>query len=110
MKGVRATRSEGQLDIPLLRPLFDDLVEVEELLKRTDTQFARRMFVRTAFAFTEAFLFWFRQTVEELLIASCSKSKPLEVTKLVLLSEIIHAPMATASLNPRRTAFRSETA
>jgi hypothetical protein len=112
VKGIRATRSEVQLDIPLMAPLFEDLVECEELLNRADTQFARRTFVRAAFAFTEAFSFWFRQTVEELLIAGCSKSKPLEVTKLELLSEVIRAPDGNGKLEPtkNRIPFRNSLA
>ncbi len=45
-----------------VEPLWDDMIECERLLEREDSQFARRTFCRTAYAFLEGALCFLRET------------------------------------------------
>jgi hypothetical protein len=86
-KGVSVARGEGSLDEPLLRPLLDDLVECEELLQRADTQFARRTFIRSLFAFNEGFLYWLKENVRQWLLDKGWRTNTIQVSKLELLAD-----------------------
>jgi len=92
MKRSKFTRTDGAVAIPLLRPLFDDLVECEELLDRSDTQFARRSFVRSAFAFNEGYVYWLKGVVTKWLLAKGWRTNNIEMTKLLLLSDETYRP------------------
>jgi hypothetical protein len=100
-KGIRAKRSNERLNIPLLAPLFDDLVECEELIDRGDTQFSRRTYVRASFAFTEAFVFWLRGIVAQKLSASVGSLDSIMAAKIILLSEQSHFPDRNGKLESR---------
>ena len=63
MKGVKFIREAEKLNQPLLCPLYEDLVECEELLARRDTPFLRRTFVRASFAFIEGYIYWLKEEV-----------------------------------------------
>ena len=92
MHGSRFVRSDTEVTEPLLRPLFNDLLDCEDLLDKGDTQFARRTFVRASFAFIEANLHWLREQISNrLAIASLSERKT-DVAKLSLLFEIAPKP------------------
>jgi len=89
----RFTRDgDEELDVPLLAPLFDDMVESERLIKKADTQFARRAFVRAAFAFNEGFLFWFKDEVIHWVLAKGWQTRNLEIAKVQLLSDEMYKP------------------
>jgi hypothetical protein len=107
MKGVRFGRSEESLTEPLLRPLFDDMVECEELLDRSDTQFARRTFVRAAFAFNEGYLYWLKGNVVQWLLGKGSRTGNIEATKLLLLSDDVYRPNRQGKIQsePNRIPF-----
>jgi hypothetical protein len=107
MKGIRFTRSEGELADPLLRPLFDDLVQCEELLSRSDTQFARRAFVRAAFAFNEGFLYWLKGRVLQWLLGKGWQTGTLEISKIGLLGDDLFRPNGQGRIEaePNRLPF-----
>ena len=86
MKGIKFIRSDESINEPLLRPLFDDLVECEELLEKSDTQFARRIFVRSAFAFIEGVLYWLKENVSHWLLNNGRKILNINISKLLILS------------------------
>jgi hypothetical protein len=92
MKRSRFTRSDESVAIPLLRPLFDDVVECEELLDRSDSQFGRRALVRAAFAFNEGYVYWLKEQVAQWLLGKGWRAKNIEITKLLLLSDEIYRP------------------
>jgi len=92
MKGIWFARSETDVEIPLLNPLFSDLVECEEMLVKSDSPFARRTFVRATFAFHEALIYWLRNLVIEGLASRALVSGNIEVTKLILLQDSLYRP------------------
>lgn len=92
MKGIWFARSDTKADIPLLDPLFCDLVECEELLSKFDSQFARRTFVRASFGFHEALIYWLKWTVIEGLASKALVSGNIEITKLMLLQDSSYRP------------------
>jgi hypothetical protein len=92
MKGIWFARSETDLEIPLLAPLFSDLVACEEWLAKSDSQFARRTFVRASFAFHEAIIYWLKSLVIDGLASRALKSGNIEITKLMLLQDNSYRP------------------
>lgn len=91
-KRSRFTRSEVSVSIPLLGPLFDDVVECEELLERSDTQFARRALVRAAFAFNEGYVYWLKGKVTQWLLGKSCVTGNIEIAKILLLSDDSYRP------------------
>jgi hypothetical protein len=89
MKRIRFSRGANSetVKVPLLAPLFDDFVECDEQLERSDTQFARRSYVRTVFALNEGFLYWFKQEVAEWLLDKGLDRDNVMMAKLFLLSD-----------------------
>jgi hypothetical protein len=86
MKRSTFVRGDEKILIPLLGPLFEDVVECEELLEKSDTQFARRAFVRAAFAFNEGLIYWFKGIVQELMFANAG-TKGLNIDALFFLDD-----------------------
>lgn len=82
---VRFTRSSEQVEDPLIAPLFDDLVELEETIQRQDSQFARRALIRAAFAFIEGYMYSLREPVFRAIAARNFQTNRFEITKLSLL-------------------------
>ena len=100
---VRFARSEGDdvIKVPLLRPFFEDMVECEELLDRStgdEISFARRMYVRSFFAYLEVHIRWLSRNAEQWLLTSGSETRAVEITKLVLLSDDAFRPDVTGKL------------
>ena len=86
-KRIKFVRSEEILSDPLVRPLFDDMVECEELLERSDSQFARRSYIRSAFAFIEADLYSLKGIARGLLLQKSRLDGRVDFAKLLLLSD-----------------------
>jgi len=107
MKRSRFTRSDEAVAVPLLRPLFDDVVECEELLDRSDTQFARRALVRAAFAFNEGYVYWLKEQVTQWLLGKGWTTNKIEITKLLLLSDDTYRPNRQGNIEsePNRIPF-----
>jgi hypothetical protein len=87
MKRFRFLKSNEEVHDPLLRPLFDDIAEYEQLLDRSDTQFARRAFVRAAFAFNEGYLYWLKGALLNQVFGTAQRTGNIDVTKIALLSD-----------------------
>jgi hypothetical protein len=89
--------------------LFDDVAECEELLDRSDTQFARRAFVRAAFAFDEGYLYWLKERVAQWLLGKGWLPNIIEITKLVLLSDETYRPNQQGKVEwePNRIPFKN---
>jgi len=104
MKGVWFARDDTNVGIPLLNPLFSDLVECEELLVKSDSQFARRTFVRASFAFHEAFIYWLKDLVFKRLAMNALQCGSIEITKLMLLQDDSYRPnkQGKIELEPNR--------
>jgi len=86
---VRRAESVGP---GLLTPLHDDVVECEELLDHSDTQFVRRALVRALFAFNEGYLYWLKAHVSKwILVTGWSKGK-IPIIKLLLLEDNAYRP------------------
>jgi hypothetical protein len=107
MKRSRFARSDDSVAIPLLGPLFDDVVECEELLDRTDTQFARRALVRAAFAFNEGYVYWLKEQVTQWLLGKGWRTNNIETSKLLLLSDEAYRPNRQGKIEsePNRIPF-----
>ena len=109
VKGISFGRSNEQIQEPLLRPLFNDLVECEELLKNLDSEFARRTYIRSSFAFIDSTIFWFRGAR---LTGLLKESLPVTVDKaraIALLSEELGRvePTGKIGLEPNRIPFKN---
>lgn len=100
MKRFKFARGDESVAIPLLRPLFDDVVECEELLDRSDTQFARRALVRAVFAFNEGYLYWLKGVVFQLLLDKSMRSDKTEIAKLLLLWDYTYTPDSVGKIKP----------
>ena len=85
-------RSEEEITEPLLRPLFNDLLDCEDLLAKADTQFARRTFFRASFAFIEAQLYWFRTLIAQRIAHDNLLERRADVTTLALLFDAYGRP------------------
>lgn len=107
MKRSRFTRGEEQFAVPLLRPLFDDMVECEELLDRSDTQFVRRALVRAAFAFNEGFVYWLKEQVAQWVQNKGWRENKFEFARLLLLSDETYRPNRQGKIEsePNRIPF-----
>ena len=81
MERSRFFRSGQSVAEPLLRPLFDDVIECDELLDRSDNQFARRTFVRAAFAFNEGYVYWLKEHVTRWLLEESSRTSYVPSSK-----------------------------
>lgn len=92
MRGSRFVRSDVKFVEPLLAPLFYDLVQCEDLLDERDTQFARRTFVRALFAFLEAQIYWFRNSLAHCIAHDNLLQDSVDVTKLALLFDAYGQP------------------
>src|SRR5580658_6098479 len=92
---------EEELSEPLLAPLFSDVRECYKLTQTSDSQFARRAFVRASFAYFEGYLSWIQGKVAIWLIARASRNGNLEVNKFVLLSDEFYEPDKNGKLESR---------
>ena len=100
MKRSRFARGDKPTEIPLLGPLFDDLVECEGLLD-SGTQFACRTFIRAAFAFNEGYLNWLRRRVAQWWRdKTCTKDS--EIIGLFLLGDRAYSPNRQGKVEPQR--------
>ena len=63
MKRSRFAGDGDEIIVPLDCLCLIDVVKCEELLEKSDTQFARRALVRAAFAFNEGLIYWFKASV-----------------------------------------------
>jgi hypothetical protein len=90
--GLRFVRSEKEVENPLLRPLFNDMIECEEMFDRADTPFVRRSFVRSSFAFIEAHLYWLKDQVIAWLLSAGWEANRIEVSKLMVLFDSAYRP------------------
>ncbi len=106
-KRSRFTRSGESVSIPLLSPLFEDVVECEELLERSDTQFARRALVRAAFAFNEGYVYWLKGKVTQWLLEKSCDTGNSEIAKILLLSDDSYRPNRQGKIEsePNRISF-----
>jgi hypothetical protein len=86
MKRSKFVGSGDEILVPLLAPLFNDVVKCEELLERSDTQFARRTLVRAAFAFNEGLIYWFKSLVQQGMLADLT-NEGLNIQKYILLDD-----------------------
>ncbi len=91
---------EQPLKLPLLRPLFEDMCECEELLFTKDTQFARRVYVRSGFAYIEGFLYWLKESIQQWLIADASDTLNFENTRYHLLLDNSFKPDRKGRIRP----------
>src|SRR5688572_20692207 len=101
---VRFTRSPRQLKEPLLRPLFNDMIECDELLETEDQErlpFARRTYFRTSFAYFDGHLHWLRSHVS-LWLRRQAKHEQREA-KLVLLDDEVFKPGQNGRLASERS-------
>jgi hypothetical protein len=109
VKGIKFTRSDEELAQPLLRPLYNDLIECEELLSRADTQFARRTFVRASFAFIEGYIYWLKEEVFKWLINLELKKDfiNINITAITLLQDAVFYPNKQGKIEqePNRLPF-----
>jgi hypothetical protein len=89
-----------QLDQPLLRPLFNDMVVSAKLINESadGASFARRTFVRATFAFLEGQLYWLKEAVQNWLLARAWQTHQLEMTKLMLLDDQTYRPDRTGKI------------
>jgi hypothetical protein len=87
--------------------LFDDLVECEEQLEKSDSQFFRRAFVRAAFAFNEGCLYWLKENVVKQSLGKRLRTQNIDVTKLLLLADETYRPNRQGKLEsePNRIPF-----
>jgi len=99
---VKATRSKQKLNDPLLGPLWEDLVECDELLDRADTGFARRTYVRASFAFIEAHAYVLRSTARELLLDEWRTKDQIRLSHLTVLEDHTHRVGPTGDLRPEK--------
>jgi len=109
MRRTRFQRTDDDEEIsePLLRPLFNDLIDCDDLLDRKDTPFARRTYVRCSLAFIEGHLYWLKETVRCWLIAHASYLRDVDVNRLVVLQDDLPKPGNTGklTLEPSRLPF-----
>ena len=107
MRRTRFVRSDEEIREPLLRPLFNDLIEAEELLDQSDTAFARRIYVRCSIAFIEGHLYWLKENVRQWLLSHAAQPEDVDVDRLVLLQDTFPHPGHTGKLEsePARLPF-----
>jgi hypothetical protein len=109
VKGVKFTKGDEELAHPLLRPLYDDLIKCEELLSTEDTQFARRAFVRSSFAFIEGYIYWLKREVFKWLTNPDLKNDfvNINITAITLLQDTIFYPSKQGKIKqePNRLPF-----
>lgn len=86
---VHFDTSENQEPVkdPTLRPLWDDMVECERMLKKEDSQFARRTFCRAAFAFIEGQTCVFRGLAVKMVLNSGWSSREVDMPLVSALLE-----------------------
>ena len=87
MNATRFQRSEEDVQDPLLAPLFNDMVDCEDLFDRSDTQFVRRTFVRCSFAFIEGHINWLRTHLIQWLSGNSTQPLDLLAVTLTLLRD-----------------------
>jgi hypothetical protein len=92
MKGIRFQRCDGEVNDPLLRPLFNDLLDCEDMFAKSDSQFVRRSFVRSSFAFIEGQLNWLRVQLIQWLTARPPQGIVSFAATLTLLQEEVPRP------------------
>jgi hypothetical protein len=109
---VRFARGSSDEEIidPFLRPLFNDMVQSEELLDSASVsqlQFARRTYFRTSFAFLDGHLYWLKNHVIQWVMADSRRRGRLEVPKLTLLDDRTYKPDQTGRIvnEPNRIPF-----
>jgi hypothetical protein len=113
MKSKRCfTGDRGELNDPLLRPLFNDVNECDDVLEKSDTQFARRSLIRAAFAYHEGCIYWLKQHVKNWLIKMGMKNNNIEIVKLLLLDDSSFKPDQNGKIveEPLRISFRNDCA
>ncbi len=90
-----------------LVPLREDIDQCGALLSKSDSQFARRMFVRANFAYFEAHLFLMRQILLGLVVDTVARTGTFEFSKLAMLHEDTYTPELTGKLKskPNYTPF-----
>lgn len=92
MNRMKFKGDDGIVNEPLLEPLFRDMVGCEELLERSDTQFARRTYIRSAFAFIEGHLYWLKRIAREAVLQKGWRDNNVEIAKLTLLDDQTFKP------------------
>ncbi len=97
---------------PLLGPAYADMVECEKLLEQNDTQFARRSFCRSAFAYIETLVSWMKTIAVEIVADAGMSSGELEVTLISALLDDKPRVDRTGviKLEPNRLPFLNEVA
>ena len=84
---VRFGRSDDRIEVPLLDPLFQDMVECEEGLASEGTEFWRRTYVRCSFAFIEGALYWLRGTFRQMQKKVLDGASDTDLLKLMAMSD-----------------------
>jgi hypothetical protein len=96
-------RSEGApIADPLIRPFHEDMEECEELLSTATgakVQFARRMYIRSFFAYLEVRLLSLSKYAQDWLLADWRRTGEVELGKILLLREETFRPSDTGKLS-----------
>ncbi len=96
-----------------MRPLWQDMVECERLLQKADTQFARRVFCRSAFAFIEGQIYWLNGIALNAVVnRDFAKERSINVTLASALVDDAPRVGKTGkiALEPNRIPFLNHTA
>lgn len=107
------SRDQEEVKTPLVRPLFNDMVACERLLQETDTQFARRVFFRCAFAFIEGTIYWLQGiALTAALNHNLANGRSINVTLVSALIDDTPRVGKTGkiTLDPNRIPFLNHTA
>jgi len=106
---VRFDISYGQekIENPLIRPLWNDMVECERLFETNDSQFARRTFYRSGFAFIEAQMYWLKDIALNAVIGNYIREGNINVSLASALLDESPTISKTGklSLEPNRIPF-----
>jgi hypothetical protein len=104
---------EGEpMELPLIRPLFEDAVEYDRQLSVADSQFARRGYIRAGFALIEGEIYWFKGVLQRWLLDDFHATGQINVTAFSLLDDNSYTPQANGRVEslPQRMSFRNHCA
>lgn len=112
VKFVKTPGDDDKINIPLVDPLYKDMIECETLLDSTGSQFARRCYFRSAFALMEGYIFWIRNMALQTLVNRIGHHDEIPMHKIVLLMDEVARPDATGviSKDSARIPFTNDTA
>lgn len=99
IKGIRFIREgENKSIVPFLEPLFMDLCDADTLLNTDNNDFHKRVFVRSAFSYLDAYLYWLRLWLIGILEKQGRISLNTDVDTIFLLKEDVPKPKVNGSL------------